>query len=305
MTSISNWRKVGLIFEPAGKAPWLDTHAWVPTPEYLGDGIVRVYFAGRNSENMSQIGAFTIHVERPFDILQLTAEPLLTLGPLGTFDDAALLPSCIVEDGDRKLLYYVGWMQGRRVPFHASLGLAISEDDGVSFSKHASAPVLDRNAVDPIFIASADIRREGDLWRCWYTSNTAWRQTSDGPMPRYHIRYAESLDGKHWKRDGRVAIDFGSDAEFAISRPWVRLCGDTYQMWYAYRGPAYRIGYAESTDGLVWTRMDEKAGIDVSRAGFDSDMIEYAAVIDTDYGKVMFYNGNEFGFNGVGMAIAE
>jgi hypothetical protein len=305
MTTTINWKKVGLIFDPAGKAPWLHTHAWVPTPEYLGDGFVRVYFAGRNSDNMSQIGAFTIHVERPFDILDLTAEPLVRLGPLGTFDDAALLPSCIVQDGDRKLLYYVAWMQGRRVPFHASLGLAVSEDEGLSFRKYADAPVLDRNAVDPIFIASADIHREGDLWRCWYTSNTAWRETAEGPMPRYHIRYAESKNGIDWDRDGRVAIQFGSDAEYAISRPWVRRRGDVYQMWYAYRGPAYRVGYAESVDGLDWIRMDDKAGIDVSATGFDSDMIEYAAVLDTDFGEVMFYNGNEFGFDGVGMAVAE
>lgn len=305
MTTSIKWKKVGLIFDPAGKAPWLHTHAWVPTPEYLGDGFVRVYFAGRNSENMSQIGAFTIHVERPFDILDLTAEPLVRLGPLGTFDDAALLPSCIVQDGDRKLLYYVAWMQGRRVPFHASLGLAVSKDDGLSFRKYADAPVLDRNAVDPIFIASADIHREGDLWRCWYTSNTAWRETPEGPMPRYHIRYAESKNGIDWDRDGRVAIQFGSDAEYAISRPWVCRRGDVYQMWYAYRGSAYRVGYAESADGLDWIRMDDRAGIDVSATGFDSDMIEYAAVLDTNFGEVMFYNGNEFGFDGVGMAVAE
>tara|TARA_R110000868_G_scaffold7354_4_gene40005 strand:- start:20314 stop:21231 length:918 start_codon:yes stop_codon:yes gene_type:complete len=305
MTARIKWKKVGLIFEPAGKAPWLHTHAWVPTPEYLGEGYIRIYFAGRNRENLSQIGAFTIHVDRPFEILDLTAQPLVSLGALGTFDDAALLPSCIVQVGDRKLLYYVAWMQGRRVPFHASLGLAISEDGGASFSKHSAAPVLDRNAVDPIFIASADIHREGDLWRCWYTSNTAWRQTPSGPLPRYHIRYAESRNGIDWERTGHVAIDFGSDAEYAISRPWVRRRREGYCMWYAYRGPAYRIGYAESADGIDWTRMDDRAGIDISADGFDSEMIEYAAVIDTPNGPVMFYNGNEFGYDGVAMAVAE
>ena len=305
MMAKEKWTKLGLIFEPSGKASWLNTHAWVPTPDYLGDGLIRVYFAGRNQQNLSQIGAFTIHVDRPFDILDLTSEPLVRLGPLGSFDDAALLPSCVVSDGDRKLLYYVAWMQGRRVPFHASLGLAVSADEGASFSKVSAAPVLDRNDVDPIFIASADVRKEDDLWRCWYTSNTEWCETPEGPLPRYHIRYAESSDGLTWNRDGRVAIDFASEGEYAISRPWVRRKVTGYQMWYAYRGPAYRIGYAESADGLDWTRMDHLAGIDVSADGFDSQMVEYAAVIDAGGRDVMFYNGNEFGYYGIGMAVAE
>src|SRR5690242_21129106 len=45
-------------------------------------------------------------------------------------------------------------------------------------------------------------------------------------------------------------------------------------LWYSYKGADYRIGYAESKDGLRWKRLDEKAGIDVSPGGFDSVMQE-------------------------------
>ena len=51
-------------------------------------------------------------------------------------------------------------------------------------------------------------------------------------------------------------------------------------MWYSYRGDAYRIGYAESVDGLEWERKDEEAGIDVSADGWDSEMIEYPCVFE-------------------------
>ena len=46
-----------------------------------------------------------------------------------------------------------------------------------------------------------------------------------------------------------------------------------WKMWYSYRGDRYHIGYAESYDGINWTRKDEKAGIDISETGFDSDMV--------------------------------
>ena len=67
---------------------------------------------------------------------------------------------------------------------------------------------------------------------------------------------------------------------------------------------AYRIGYAESADGLSWTRMDNKVGIDVSVDGFDSDMIEYATIVSHAGHKYMFYNGNNYGEDGIGLAVS-
>jgi len=284
---------------------WVQSHAWVPTADPLGGGLVRIYFAGRNGDNLSQVGAFTIHLNRPFDIMDATPDPIVTLGELGSFDDSAVLPCCLVNAAGRKLLYYVGWMQGKRVPFYASVGLAISEDGGASFRKHSRAPLLERNDVDPLFTAAPFVTYDNGKWRMWYTTNTAWNIEDGVPKPRYHIKYAESDNGVGWKRDGVVAIDFASEDDFAISRPWIMGEPGNFKMWYSHRGAAYRIGYAESTDGVAWTRMDDQCGIDVSEDGFDSDMIEYASVIGHGDRHYMFYNGNEFGFDGIGLAVAE
>jgi hypothetical protein len=74
-------------------------------------------------------------------------------------------------------------------------------------------------------------------------------------------------------------------------------------MWYSHRGPAYRIGYAESADGLAWRRLDHLAGIAPSDAGWDSEMIEYACVFDCQGARFMLYNGNAFGRTGMGLAV--
>jgi hypothetical protein len=85
-------------------------------------------------------------------------------------------------------------------------------------------------------------------------------------------------------------------------------------MWYTRRGAAdyredpasaYRIGYAESPDGVRWTRMDERAGIDVSENGWDSVMIAYPFVYQHRGVKYMLYNGNGFGQTGIGYAVWE
>ena len=43
----------------------------------------------------------------------------------------------------------------------------------------------------------------------------------------------------------------------------------------------------------------------LSKAGFDSQMLEYAAVIKHQDSYFMFYNGNNYGFDGIGLAVSE
>ena len=71
------------------------------------------------------------------------------------------------------------------------------------------------------------------------------------------------------------------------------------------RGGSYRIGYAESADGLTWRRLDERAGIDVAPSGWDSDMIGYQFVFDAEGARYMLYNGNGYGATGIGLAVLE
>ena len=74
-------------------------------------------------------------------------------------------------------------------------------------------------------------------------------------------------------------------------------------MWYSFmtHDTGYRIGYAESTDGLKFEK--KPPGIDVSPEGWDSELIEYAFVLNEADRYLMFYNGNRYGGTGTGLAI--
>ena len=76
-------------------------------------------------------------------------------------------------------------------------------------------------------------------------------------------------------------------------------------MWYSHRGSSYRIGYAESNDGIRWQRMDGNCTIDVSGFGWDTDMVEYPHVFDHGGARYMLYNGNNYGKTGFGLAVLE
>jgi hypothetical protein len=231
-------------------------------------------------------------------------DPLLPLGELGAFDDRGTTHSCVVEAGGRLHLYYTGWSLGRTVPFYFFTGLATSDDDGASFARVSRAPVLERDAVDPFLTASPAVLVDDGRWRMWYVSGTEWIETGDGPRHRYHIRHAESDDGVGWRRDGRVAIDFAGEDEYALSRPCViRDADGRYRMWFSHRGDVYRLGYAESDDGLEWERRDADAGLDVSPSGWDSEGVAYPWVFDAGEQRFMLYNGNGYGATGIGYAV--
>jgi hypothetical protein len=193
------------------------------------------------------------------------------------------------------------------------VGLAVSEDGGLTFHRLYEGPVLDRTINEPYFVASPYVLLDGGLWKIWYASGTGWVVVHDHPEPLYQIRYAESENGVHWVRNNITCIEYTFEGG-ANARPCVIKEGGIYRMWYCYRGSvdyrtskeqSYRLGYAESTDGVNWTRRDKDIGIDRSEEGWDSIMMEYAYVYQHNGKKYMLYNGNGFGESGFGYAILE
>ncbi len=293
------WRKLGLVFAPAGDLPWMRSHAANPVPEMRGGDIARVYFSSRDEQNRASIGWVEVDLEQSPKVIAVATEPVLSPGPLGGFDDSGTSMGCIVQDGERTLLYYLGWNLGVTVPWRNSIGLAIREGRDGPFVKHAPAPLLDRCAADPFTISYPFVLRDGPLWRMWYGSNLRWgAQEQDMD---HVIKYAESTDGRTWLRSGEIALGLNGPEEYALCRPWVEKTGEGYRMWYCHRGSAYRIGRAESSDGRSWQR--RSAGIDVSPGGWDSEMISYPALLAHKGRRFLFYNGNRYGKTGFGVAV--
>lgn len=282
----------------------MKSHAAVPIAESLGGDLYRIYFSSRDEFNRSVTGYAVIDITRPNHILDLSTKPVLVPGELGEFDDSGAMATWLATQDGRKRLYYIGWNLGITVPFRNSIGLAVSEK-GSEFVRYARGPIVDRTMHEPHFCASCCVMPGEEFWRMWYLSCTGWRLRNGKPEHSYHIKYAESFDGIDWQRDGIVAIDFADDNEYAISRPSVMRDDDNWKMWYSFRGQSYRIGYAESKNGRQWSRLDHTVGIDVSKTGWDSEMIEYPFVFDHKDQRYMLYNGNGYGLTGFGLAVLE
>jgi len=301
------FRKLGLVIEPRVDLWWMRSHAMIPTLQRLDGAHIKVYFSGRDDQNRSHIGWAVVDLDRAEAdpkkaIVEVASEPVLTLGELGAFDDNGVTPSCVIDDESGLRLYYIGWNKGATVRMHLFGGLAASEDGGRTFHRVSRAPILERIDGEPFLNTAPYAVRSGQKWRIYYVACVGWVHPD---LPRYHLRVAESDDGIRLRRPGRVCIDFAGPKENALARPMVLKDGDVWKMWFAHKGDSYRMGYAESVDGLAWQRDDSYAGINVSEAAFDSEMVEYASVIACGGRHWMFYNGNDYGRGGIGLAVHE
>lgn len=298
------WKKLGLIFQP-GKADWMSSHVQNPFPEPLEGGLYRIHFAGRDQHNRARGGFFVFNPAQPFQILDVSLTPTLDLGSLGAFDDCGVMPGSIVDCGDRYYMYYTGWSKAVEVPFSFHIGLAISEDGGRTYRRASLAPVLGRNHHDPYITGAPYVLREDGLFRMWYISATGWARESGAEKPKhyYTVKYAESVDGVEWKTSAHLCIDY-DEGEYAIARPVVWRTPEGYRMWFTFRSNSatYRIGVADSSNGIDWIRSPHPLGIDVSKEGWDSEMICYAHPLFHGDRRYALYNGNGYGATGVGLA---
>ena len=297
-----NWAKQGLIFQPDNNLWWSQSHAMIPSPFKLKDNLYRIYYSGRNSQNQSHIGWFDCELGSTVKIIDKSHEPILKPGKLGCFDDNGVTPSCVIQlpNGDIAL-YYIGWNPGSTVRMHLFGGLAISKDKGKTFTRWSEAPILERTKTDPYLNTAPWVVKCKDGFRMYYVSGHEWVNKD---LPRYNIKTAFSEDGIQFERAGDICINFKDAEENALARPYVIYDNGIWKMWFSYKGEAYQIGYATSKDGINWHRSIEGPELSTTENCFDSDMVEYAAVIKHKEQYYMFYNGNNYGYDGIGLAIS-
>ncbi len=305
------WHKQGLIYQPRAVSGMGGSHAQVPTV-LLREDRLRIYYADRDGQGKSYTTYIDVCRQDPTRILYEHHLPILPRGELGTFDDDGMMPSCCIRNAGKLWLYYSGWNRGVTVPYRNSVGIAVSSDDGDTFSRLFSGPVLDRSPMEPHIAVTPSIIVENGLWRMWYISGHKWVQINERQEPVYHIKYADSLDGISWRRPNHLCITPRHDLE-AYSHPTVIKYGGAYHMWFCSRHSvdfrdgdgSYRIGYATSTDGFTWHRDDAVHGVPLSKSGWDATMTCYPFVLAFDDAIHLFYNGNGFGRSGIGYARLE
>ena len=315
------WKKLGQIFSPQEvndgyDREWMKEYAQC-TSTVIFDNFIRIYFSCRpykdsDGEAISRTAFIDVDKNDLTKIVNIAKEPILPLGKLGTFDQHAVYPTCVMKYNDEFLLYYAGWYRCRSVPFNTSIGIAKSTD-GVTFHRLGDGPLIAPNISEPFVISGPKVRIFNNKWYMYYLAGTEWIATEGKPEIIYKIKMATSDDGVNWNRVNKNIISDILEPEECQAGPDVFYNNGMYHMYFAYRygldfrnkTRGYRIGYAYSYDLFNWTRDDENVGIHYSEFGWDSEMHHYPHVFKHNEKLYMLYNGNYFGKFGFGLAVAE
>lgn len=280
--------------------------ALTPTPIRLGTDTIRVYSGFRDREGVSRIGYVDVLADSPAEIVGVSRRPVLDVGRNGCFDDNGVILGDVIATDDGIYMFYVGFQLVAKAKFLAFTGLAKSVDGGESFARVSESPILDRGPDQTTIGAVHSVMFEQGRWKIWYACGDNWQYIDGKPYPQYHIRYIEAADLASLPRVGRECLRPERD-EYRIGRPRVYRLGEKYVMYFTYGTTSgdYLPGIAYSANGIDWVRRDDDVGISLSSSGWDSRTLCYPALIQHRDSVLMFYNGNDMGADGIGLAHAK
>ncbi len=316
------WKKLGKIFDPTKHKLANNCVEFAQSPQTLVfDNYVRIYFSTREKD---KTGKYLSHVsfididKSLKNILNISNHTVIPLGKLGCFDEHGIFPINVVraKDSNKILAYTTGWNRRVSVSADASIGLATSDDGGLTFKKNGDGPIMTASLHEPFLVCDAFVAIFENTYHMWYIYGSKWitDPTEDTPQRVYKIVHAKSADGILWEKEGRQIISDTLNENECQALPTVINFNNKYHMFFCYReaigfrnikGRGYKIGYAYSEDLINWTRDDENLGIDVTKDDWDSDMMCYPHVFHCDGKIYLLYNGNEFGRLGFGLAVLE
>lgn len=303
------WEKKGRIYCPSGEG-FFKTHAARPViVKNAAERSIRIFYSSRDDDDRMLPTFIDVDGHDPLQIIDVCNRPLIYLGSPGAFDDSGVTLGSVLERDDGLYFYYTGWKRRRVVSFEMSIGVLRWDSDDQTMKRVYDGPLIGQDIQHPLLTAGPFVVKDCGIYKMWYCSATEWKFPDGNPEPIYTVFYAESDNGIKWKPLGRPVIPYRFDGE-VITAPWVVKTPLGYSMWYSMRGSDsktaknYRIGYAESVDGVSWRRLDDRAGISTSASGWDSEMVCYPAVCNFEDRTYMFYSGNGVGRGGLGVAVA-
>ena len=316
------WRKLGKIFDPTQVDLPRGCVQFAQAPQALVFAdFVRVFFSTRSVEArtgkyLSRV-AFVDMDKSLRHVLRVSDDVVIPLGELGSFDEHGIFPMSVVRHEGRVYGYTCGWSRRASVSVETAIGLAVSRDDGVTFERVGSGPVLAASLREPFLVGDGFVRVISGTFHMWYIFGTAWKRFTPSASPdrTYKIGHAMSADGVEWvKEEGRQIISdrLGPDESQAL--PSVIEIARRYHMFFCFResfdfrtDPArgYRIGHAFSDNLTDWIRDDSALLLEGGPEEWDSGMQCYPHVFESDGSVFLLYNGNEFGRLGFGAAVLE
>lgn len=295
------WERRGLVFAAPGNG-FARSHAMLPTPLVLSDRI-RVYVACCDEDLRGRIFRVDLDRDDPRRVIEFEPAPVLDLGPTGAFDEHGVNPSQIIARDGRLLLYYIGWQRiSADVPYTLFAGLALSDDGGLSFCRRGSGQILQALPGERFFRTAPFVFPDGSGWRMLYIGGGEFFDGVAGKrLPTYSLRETFSADGYRWDLPAASCLIAPDRARGEIG--WGRPV-----LWQEDHGTSLIISRRAETgytlrqatvdrETLYWSTLLSDATEE-----WEASMTCFGAPCRAGDWEYLFYNGNQFGRYGFGLA---
>lgn len=302
------WQKKGFICSSKTiDLPWYKKNTMVPLPYLIDSGRLRIFVTMCDEHNVGRIGYIDVKPDNPEFIIDYSRNPVLDIGEPGGFSDNGVLTSSLLDVDGKLYLYYSAYQSCVKIPYLIFSGVAISEDRGNTFTNLSRAPILDRVDGEIFVRSSPSVLKGSDGYHVWYSSDSGqgWINSTAKARPCYDMKHIVTSSPIDWPRvRGSTCIALQNEDEHGITKATFWREDGLYKVIYAIRSlsKGYRLGYAESFDGVQFKRKDHLVGIDVSDAGWDSEMITFPERYSHQGRTYLFYCGNHYGTAGMGYA---
>lgn len=306
------WTDYGLIFKVDKLESWAVSHCYVPTAIELADRI-RVYAAFWDDRMYGRLGFVDIDKTNPTKILGYSQTPLLKDSLRGSFDCDGVTPLSVINDGEKIRLYYAGWKKFDNPYKRYTLftGLAVGDLSGNNFERYKSTPIIGPRNNAEIIRTGGFVCFENNKWLLYYACSNGFYTHENKIIPSYSLNRLCSDDGLNWDDNseeiifptiegkvmgyGRSAIWKRSPTQFTGLIP-VRSWNGTYS----------NILFTESNDGFNWNKLSINGMAFLSSHTIDNQKeVTFPSLVHQKNRILMFYNGNEFGKDGLRLAIWE
>jgi hypothetical protein len=297
------WSPLGLRVTATGSAISA-SHAMLPTPVLLADRI-RVYFATCDEDLRGRILFADLERTPPFRVMSVEERPVMDVGPAGSFDCDGVNPSQVLEVNGRLFLVYIGWQRDvEGAPYTLLGGLAESLDGGRTFAR-LRAPLLARTEAEKFFRTAPFLsRRPGGGWQMLYIGGSQFAEAGGRNQPIYSLKRLVSDRPDTWFGEPDELLAPDPDAGvIGFGRPvlWPEADGTeilliserTAAGYEMLQSPLHAVeGGAAAFDPVL----------DGARAPWEDQMTCFGAPLRVNGVELLFYNGNQFGRSGFGLA---
>jgi predicted GH43/DUF377 family glycosyl hydrolase len=236
------WRKQGKILSPDPRT-W-EGNYWATNGSALFRHGEFFYWYQAGPAQTPRIGLARSRDGREWSKL---AEPVLDLGPRGSWDERGVADPYVIDMGGRLFMFYLGQDRAHR----QRLGLARSRD-GVHWQKLRTNPIIelgDAGAFDEIGLG------EPAVWQShgWYWMLYTGRDRHENRR----LGLARSRDGVHWERQGAPIAGGAAWDNKVICDPTVEVDGGRIRVWFGGGNVAHPV---ENVNGQIGAAVLTPAG---------------------------------------------